>query len=103
VAGGPGWARLVREARLHAAAFLREIADRFPQATGMLQAAATEYDQVARAWEGYGTTFSPPTPGAAAEPAKKAAGLQCIETALAAEQAAVAALEGALAGMCRGW
>jgi hypothetical protein len=95
--GSPKTARLLREARELAAAFLREIDERLPAAGADLRGASQHYKQVADAWEEYRQVFSPAVSDAACDPAKRAAGLEAVGRAYAAEQAAVRALENALA------
>jgi RNA polymerase sigma factor (sigma-70 family) len=94
--GSPGPARLLREAREHAARFLQEIAGHFSEAQGELAATAQEYGTVAQAWGEYVALFTPPSPYAMGDPAKKTAAVRIVSTAQAAERAAVAALERAL-------
>jgi RNA polymerase sigma factor (sigma-70 family) len=97
--GNPGAARLLREAREHAAGFPQEIAPRFPDAAAALSTAAREYRRVASAWGEYAAAFTPVSPDAASDPGKKDEGLRALEAAFAAEQAAIASLEQALSKM----
>jgi hypothetical protein len=82
----PRAARVVREAREAAAAFLREIAGRFPE--GELTEAARQYAQVAKAWDAYIHQLPDSPLGDAKERA-----LAFLRTALEAETAGVSALE----------
>jgi len=94
--GSPRAARLLREAREHAAAFLREIAGHSPGTQSSLLEAGQHYRDEARAWEEYLAAFVPEALDAARDPGKRAAGIRAVEAAQHAEQAAVAALERAL-------
>jgi RNA polymerase sigma factor (sigma-70 family) len=91
--GSPKAARLLRECREAAAAFLREIAVSFPAAADELATAEQQYRQVAGAWEEYLKVFAGAPAGAGREPLRQAAGRRCLEAAYAAEKEAVEALE----------
>jgi hypothetical protein len=86
----PRAARIVREAREHAAAFVREIAGRHGDIAADLAEAQRRYRQVTRAWDAYVHELLH-TPGGDGD--RKQAALRLVETAAAAEAAAVAALE----------
>lgn len=93
--GGSKAARLLKECRAHAAAFLREIGGHFPAAAVDLSAAAKYYQQVAKAWEHYLRLFEPTSADAAREPMRTAAvrERERVQSAYGAEQAAVERLE----------
>lgn len=95
--GSPRIARLLRESREHAAAFLKEIAGHFPDAAADLSEAERQYRLVAQSWEAYVRQFTPDTPGTVKDASKRTAGLEAVRAAYEAEQVAVKALERALA------
>jgi hypothetical protein len=91
--GSPKAARLLRECREHAAAFLREIIVTFPEAASELIEASQHYGQAGGAWEEYVRVFADAPADAARDPSRQKAARECLQAAYAAEKAAVEALE----------
>jgi RNA polymerase sigma-70 factor (ECF subfamily) len=94
--GSPKAARLLRECREHAAAFLQEISVNSPETASELLEASQQYRQVSSAWDEYVRVFADAPADAAHDPSQQAAARQCVETAYAAEKTAVEALERAI-------
>lgn len=102
--GSPKAARLLRECREHAAAFLGEIIVTFPEAASELIEASQQYVQAGGAWEEYVRVFADAPADAARDPSKQTAARECLQAAYAAEKAAVEALERAMEHADRaGW
>lgn len=98
----PRAAHWQREARDHAAAFLRENAGHIPEATPSLSEAARHYGEVARAWQQYLGVYAEPEPAKGDAAVRRDAARRHLAAAEAAEQAAVTALERALAASPKG-
>jgi RNA polymerase sigma factor (sigma-70 family) len=91
--GSPKAARLLRECREHAAAFLQEISVNSPEPASELIEASQQYGQAGGAWEEYVRVFAGAPADAARDPSKQTAARECLQAAYAAEKAAVEALE----------